>query len=67
MDLGGPRREFFRLFASGSRKYFFKGSDTRQFFYNNASALQVKYYLYDNISHVQPVFIHLYNSALSVL
>ena len=41
MDLGGPRREFFRLFASDSRKYFFRGTEAKQFFSNNVSALQV--------------------------
>ena len=56
MDLGGPRREFFRLFASGSRKYFFRGSETSQFFYNNVSAVQVKYYTFENIAFATCVY-----------
>ena len=41
VDHGGPRREFFRLFASGSKICFFHGSETRKFFINNVSAVQV--------------------------
>lgn len=41
IDLGGPRREFFRLLVSSLKQLFFRGSDTAMSFNNNVSALQV--------------------------
>ena len=41
VDLGGPRREFFRLFAHEGKDHFFIGPDTKKFFITNVTAIQV--------------------------
>ena len=43
VDHGGPRREFFRLFANeASRAYFRGASEKCRFFDNNVVAVQVE-------------------------
>ena len=42
VDHGGPKREFFRLFAKEASQTYFKGSSEKcRFFVNNVTAVQV--------------------------
>ena len=41
MDLGGPRREFFRLLAIQASERFFIGKEDQKFFCTDVKALQV--------------------------
>ena len=45
VDSGGPRREFFRLFAEDSKGHFFFGSTSTKFFFADVSAVQVEYFI----------------------
>lgn len=42
IDSGGPRREFFRLFAMLASDKFLIGTTTQKFFCSDICALQVK-------------------------
>ena len=41
VDCGGPRREFFRLFAIKAQQKYFVGVPTQKFFSSDVCALQV--------------------------
>lgn len=41
MDYGGPKREFFRLFAIEASDVYFQGKPNYKFFINKVTALQV--------------------------
>jgi hypothetical protein len=42
VDHGGPKREFFRLFAKEASQTYFKGASEKcRFFVNNVTAVQV--------------------------
>lgn len=53
MDLGGPKREFFRLFAvEVSESAFFQGGEQHKVFSANVQGVQVSYfYLLDGYIH----------------
>ncbi len=42
MDLGGPKREFFRLLMSEAANSLLVGKSNMKFFYLDATALQVR-------------------------
>ena len=59
VDSGGPRREFFRLFAEDSQGYFFFGSTSTKFFFADVSAVQVEYFILYTIAFQARDYFHL--------
>ena len=41
VDLGGPKREYFRLFAMEAKEHLLQGPPTRKFFSIDLSAVKV--------------------------
>ena len=41
VDLGGPKREFFCLFAMEAKEHLLQGPPTRKFFSTDVSAIKV--------------------------
>lgn len=49
IDHGGPRREFFRLFAQKVEEDFFQGSDGNKYFVQNIAAVHCSVHVKCNV------------------